>query len=85
MLKIGKPTDAARDRHHLHDRIVMRTLIPSDDGDSDLDDETSDPLEWKDLIANITETSLPGTIIQSQLNLALRLLKDTLVHLFQTP
>jgi hypothetical protein len=63
----------------------MRTLIPSDDGDSDLDDETNDPLEWKDLIANITATSLPGTIIQSQLNLALRLLKDTLVHLFKTP
>jgi hypothetical protein len=44
MLQIGKPTDTAGDRHHLHDRIVMRTLIPSDDGDSDLDDETNDRL-----------------------------------------
>ena len=63
----------------------MCTRIPSEDGESALDAETNDTLEWKDLIANITATSLPGTILQSQLNLALRLLKDTLVHLFQTP
>lgn len=71
------------------DLMVLRTINPVDDIDSDLDSDgdevIDDPLEWKDLVANITLSNLTGTITKSQLNMALRLLKGTLTRLFKTP
>ena len=63
------------------DHIILRTFAE----DSVIDDFNNEPQEWKDLVANITVTSLSGKTPQSQLNMALRLLKKTLIHRFKTP
>jgi hypothetical protein len=68
----------------LQNHIVTRT-VEHDSSGSDTDEETNEPQEWKDLIAHITVTSLTGTTSQPHLNMALRLLKGTLIRLFETP
>ena len=72
-------------RNNTHKRPPAAADAGNSDGDIDDEFEPEDSQEWRDLIAHIPLTSLPGKNSQPHLNMALRLLKGTLIRIFKTP
>jgi hypothetical protein len=69
----------------LSNPIVARSIQHAEDDDGDTDEEAGYPQDWHDLVAHVTISMLQGSISQSHLNLAMRLLKGTLIRLYKTP